>query len=128
MRGVRLSIRKREGTMIPRPDTHQESSAEAVTNRAAAADRTLPRRYRRACRLAEQGRHGAARRLYEQVAAETPALWLQALVANDLAVIAVAEEDADAARRALQAALVVDPECQGANQCQFELWRKNKHT
>lgn len=74
----------------------------------------LKRDYLRACRLARDGDYGHARRIYEQLGKSKLETRMRALIANDLAVLAAIESDAEAARRGFHAALEIDPDCQRA--------------
>jgi glycosyltransferase involved in cell wall biosynthesis len=74
----------------------------------------LPPQYRRACELAEAGRHAEAIRLYEGLMKKVKDVRLKALVGNDLAALATAAGDIEAGRRDFQAALTLDPDCQPA--------------
>jgi glycosyltransferase involved in cell wall biosynthesis len=78
------------------------------------AEPGLPRPYRRACKLAEQGRYDEARRHYVQLEATSTDPRLKALVANDLAALSALDGDLDAARTAFQAALTLNSECEPA--------------
>ena len=61
------------------------------------ADPNLPRPYRRACRLAEQGKYDQARSLYFKFAASTKVSGLKTLIGNDLAVLAALDGDLNTA-------------------------------
>jgi hypothetical protein len=80
----------------------------------------LPRRYLRACRLAERGRPEQARRLYAALGATASDPHLKALLANDLAVLAAVDGDLDAARAGVRAALAADGHCEPARLDQWE--------
>ena len=71
----------------------------------------LPRPYRIACRLVSRRHAGAARRIYEKLASESLEPRVEALVANDLAVLAALSGDYGQALPALERALAVDPAC-----------------
>jgi glycosyltransferase involved in cell wall biosynthesis len=71
----------------------------------------LPPLYEHACESAEHGRWEEARSFFGELQGEVKEPWLKALIANDLAAIAAAEGDTEAAGQSLEAALAVDPEC-----------------
>ena len=71
-------------------------------------------RYKTACRLAVAGEHEEARRLYADLEAAIEDPKLRAVVRNDLAVLDAMAEDFEAARRGLDAALVLDAACDPA--------------
>ena len=82
------------GDFMPRtnPSAHPGNNSEAP-------DPHLPRRYRRACRLAERGDLAAARRGFEAVVAASDGDdRLKALATGDLATLAALAGDLDAAR------------------------------
>ena len=95
--------------VMPRsnPSAHPGNNAEAP-------DLLLPRRYRRARRLAERGDLAGARRSFEAVAASDGDDLLRALATGDLATLAVLASDLDAARHGFRAALALDPACRPA--------------
>jgi tetratricopeptide (TPR) repeat protein len=70
--------------------------------------------YRRASRLAERGEHEQARHLYESANEKTTDARLRALAQNDLACLAAANDDAQAAVDGFRGALEADPECEPA--------------
>jgi tetratricopeptide (TPR) repeat protein len=70
----------------------------------------LPAWYRQACRLAEQGRYDDARQIYSSLIAGATEPGLKALVANDLAVLAVMEGRIDEALQGWERAIEVDAE------------------
>ena len=74
----------------------------------------LPRRYRRASRLAERGNLAGARRGFEAVAASDGEDRLKALATGDLATLAALAGNLDAARAGSGAALALDPGCRPA--------------
>lgn len=71
----------------------------------------LPRRYQRARRLAARGRTDQARPLYARLEATAADPRLQALVANDLAVLAALDGVPDAAHVGFQMALALHADC-----------------
>jgi hypothetical protein len=79
--------------------------------RRAAKQRSFQGQYDRAGRLAEQGQHLQARRLYEGLQAKAPDPRRRALVRNDLAALAAVAGDTEAARLGFQAALAIDAAC-----------------
>jgi hypothetical protein len=83
-----------------------------------AADREaivkLPRSYRRACRLAEQGHHDEARQRLVSLQANTPDARLKTLIASDLAVLLALAGDVFSARQSLRESLAAHPDCEPA--------------
>jgi glycosyltransferase involved in cell wall biosynthesis len=96
------------------PHTTATNGLRVVTGGPGTTKSDLPRPYRRACRLAAQGRPTAARPLYERLAAETDDPRIKALVANDLAALAALDGDTAKACTTLRAALELDPHCEPA--------------
>ena len=90
----------------------RDSSARPASDPGASAP-DLPRRYRRACRLAERGDLVSARRGFEAVVADGDDR-LKAVATADLATLAALVGDLDAARDGFQAALALDPTCRAA--------------
>jgi glycosyltransferase involved in cell wall biosynthesis len=78
------------------------------------AESVLPRLYRRACRLALEGRHDAARQLYTRLEATADDPRVKALARNDLAVLVALEGGLDAACSALHGVLDVNASCEPA--------------
>jgi glycosyltransferase involved in cell wall biosynthesis len=76
----------------------------------------LQARYEEARRLAEQGHHDEARRVYESVKQVAGDLSLRALACNDLAVLNAIAGGVAAARLGFEEALSLDPGCQLAAQ------------
>ena len=74
----------------------------------------LPRRYRRACRLAGRGNLAGARRSFEAVANWDGDDRLKALATGELATLAALAGDFNAARAGFRAALALDPACRPA--------------
>jgi glycosyltransferase involved in cell wall biosynthesis len=79
--------------------------------RRAAKQRSFQGQYDRAGRLAEQGQHLEARRLYEGLQPKAPDPRRRAWVRNDLAALAAVAGDTEAARRGFEAALAIDAAC-----------------
>src|SRR5262249_24652411 len=67
-----------------------------------------------ACRLATDGRHDEARRRYEDLRQTAGDPHLQALIRNDLAVLAAVAGDATAAGQGFAGALALDASCEPA--------------
>jgi glycosyltransferase involved in cell wall biosynthesis len=88
----------------------RERKAKPVLPRTAG----LRSEYDRACGLAMAGRHAQAREVYHFLEQAVTAPPLRALVANDLAALAVLGGDPDAGRRGFQDALDVYPHCEPA--------------
>jgi glycosyltransferase involved in cell wall biosynthesis len=76
--------------------------------------RASERLYERACRLAEQGQHARARRLFEELRQRVTEACQLALIRNDLAALAARQGDRDAALRGFRAALDLDAACEPA--------------
>ena len=72
------------------------------------------RQYEHACRLARDGRHDEARRLYAEVKSASSDPALGACAMNDLAVLDALDEDFETARRGFEHALRLDPTCESA--------------
>ena len=70
--------------------------------------------YQRACELAERGDYAEARRLFEMVSQTAQESAQQALVHNDLAVLAVVNGDVATARQGFEKALACDSNCESA--------------
>ena len=87
-------------------------------NKAAIAEEpawpALPRAYRRACKLVNEGRYDDARRAYGKLEAGTDDPRLKALIVNDLAVLEALNGNLEAARAGLQSVLTVDDSCEPA--------------
>ncbi len=81
-----------------------------------ATQETSRQTYERACRLAAEGRHDAARALYEQLGQTADEAPLKALARNDLAALLALQGDIQAARQGFEAALALDTACTPAQE------------
>src|SRR5579871_5537007 len=101
--------------MPKRPKKVKQAKAAARSAKKKPAEReSYQELYDRACALAEKGDNEPARSLYGQVQKGATQVRLKALVRNDLAAMAACGGDMDAARKGVQEALGLDPDCEPA--------------
>ncbi|WP_422927503.1 glycosyltransferase [Singulisphaera sp. PoT] len=93
------------GPIVPRPSDDRAMDGEASA---------LPASYLHACRMAERGEYGEARRAFEGLAGSADTPRLRALVANDLGTLAAIAGDYREALRAWRRAASADPHCEPA--------------
>jgi glycosyltransferase involved in cell wall biosynthesis len=95
---------------------HRRGKAPRRSRHVLAAVNTseLPESYCRACRLATNGQHDEARRLYTELNTASSDVRLRALIDNDLATLDAVSGNFATARQGLEAALAIDESCRPA--------------